>query len=165
MYFRETVDLSQFPELVVIYLGMRAESLRGVGTLLSFGPRIQKAVDAKPDGLLLHENLLFGLFPLHAGMRQYWRDLASLEKWTRESPHLEWWKSFHKDPRGTSFWHEAYFVRGGIDSVYISSGKPVGLQRFAPRVPAHGSMSSARMRAHPGSPSAVPPRDELYPQK
>src|ERR1039458_8502379 len=54
MSFRETVDLSEFADLVVVYLGMRANSWRGLGTVLAFGPRIRKAVDAKPDGLLLH---------------------------------------------------------------------------------------------------------------
>lgn len=165
MSFRETVDLSQFPDLVVVYLGMRANSLRGLGTVLAFGPRIQKAVDSKPDGLLLHEGLLFGLFPLHVGMRQYWRDLAALEKWTRESPHLDWWKSFHKDPGGTSFWHEAYFLRGGIDCVYVSAEAPVGLQRFAPRIAAHQSMSTSRMRARPAEAPAQSKDDDLYPQR
>ena len=68
---RKTVDLSSFPDLVVIYLGMRARSLRGLLTVLRFGPRISQAVAAKPEGLLLHEQLLFSLFPLHVGMRQY----------------------------------------------------------------------------------------------
>ncbi len=164
MHLRETVDLSSYPDLVVIYLGMRANSLRGLGTVLSFGPRIQQAVDAKPDGLLLHESLFFGLFPLHVGMRQYWRNLAALEKWTRESPHLQWWKTFHKDQAGTSFWHEAYFLRGGIDSVYVATQAPTGLQRFAPRIPAHGSMSSARLRAQPGQSPESLRSDEFYPQ-
>jgi hypothetical protein len=31
--------------------------------------------------MLLHENLLFSLLPPHAGMRQYWRDFESLERW------------------------------------------------------------------------------------
>jgi hypothetical protein len=164
MRFRETVDLSEFADLVVVYLGMRANSWRGLGTVLAFGPRIRKAVDAKPDGLLLHENLFYGLFPLHVGMRQYWRDLVALEKWTRESPHVEWWKGFHRDPKGTTFWHEAYFLRGGIDSVYVAGGAPVGLQRFAPRIAAHGPMSTARMRARPAEASGQPVQDELYPQ-
>jgi hypothetical protein len=77
---RTTVDLSQYPDLVVIYLGMRVKSLRGLKTLLSFGPKISASVDAQPDGLLLHENLVFSLFPPHAGMRQYWRDFESLER-------------------------------------------------------------------------------------
>ena len=129
MRFRETVDLSEFADLVVVYLGMRANSWRGLGTVLAFGPRIRKAVDAKPDGLLLHENLFYGLFPLHVGMRQYWRDLAALEKWTR-----------------------------------VAGGAPVGLQRFAPRIAAHGPMSTARMRARPAEASGQPVQDELYPQ-
>jgi hypothetical protein len=144
---------------------MRAESLGGVGTILSFGPRIQKAVRENPDGLLLHEDLMFGLWPLHVGMRQYWRDLESLEKWTKESPHLEWWKSFHKDQRGTSFWHEAYFLRGGIDSVYVGDRAPVGLQRFAPRVAAHGAMATSRLRARGGEVAAAEKRDDLYPER
>jgi len=68
---RETVDLWSYPNLVVIYLGMRVRSLRGLGKLLKLGPQIQGSVDARPDGLLKHENLLFGLLPPHAGMRQY----------------------------------------------------------------------------------------------
>ena len=75
---RLTVDLSAFPDLVVIYLGMRANSFRGLKTILSFGPRISQAVAAAPDGLLLHENLLFSLLPPHVGMRQYWRDFIRL---------------------------------------------------------------------------------------
>jgi len=76
---RSTVDLSSFPDLVVIYLGMRVRTLAGVKTVFRFGPKIKAAVDAKPEGLLLHENVFYSLFPLHAGMRQYWRDFASLE--------------------------------------------------------------------------------------
>jgi hypothetical protein len=50
---RQTVDLSGFPDLVVIYLGMKAKSLRGVKTLLRIKPQIQESVAARPDGLLL----------------------------------------------------------------------------------------------------------------
>jgi hypothetical protein len=63
--------VSSYPDLVVIYLGMRVNSPKGLKTLLSFGPKISKSVAAQPDGLLLHENLLISLFPPHAGMRQY----------------------------------------------------------------------------------------------
>ena len=164
MAFRQTVDLARYPDLVVIMLGMRANSFRGLGALLKMGPRIQKAVDAKPDGLLSHEQFVFSLLPPHFGMRQYWRDLEALENWTRNSPHLDWWQEFHKDPQGTKFWHEAYFMKGGIDAVYLSDGPPVGLQRFAPAALAHGAMSSARMRAaHEGA--APPASTELYPER
>ena len=53
---RRTVDLSQFPELVVIYLGMRVNRMTGLKTLFGFGPKISASVAAQPDGLLLHEN-------------------------------------------------------------------------------------------------------------
>ncbi|HET6918965.1 MAG TPA: hypothetical protein VFI46_05805 [Jiangellaceae bacterium] len=62
---RVTADVSQYPDLVVIYLGMRVKKLRGVKTLLSFGPKIQASVQARPDGLLLHEYLVYSLLPPH----------------------------------------------------------------------------------------------------
>lgn len=77
---RQTVDLSFYPDLVVIYLGMRVNAWTGVKTLLGLGPQIQKAVGEKPDGLLLHEDFILSLFPLHLGMRQYWRDFDALER-------------------------------------------------------------------------------------
>jgi hypothetical protein len=110
---RTTADLSAYPDLVVIYLGMRVNSPKGVATLVSFGPKIRKSVEARPDGLLLHENLLYSLIPPHAGMRQYWRDFDSLERWARSLPHRQWWQEFVKDRDGTGFWHETYFRRRG----------------------------------------------------
>ena len=80
---RQTADLSTYPDLVVVYLGMRVNVLTGIKTLFGFGPRIEGSVAARPDGLLLHENLFYSLFPPHFGMRQYWRDFDSLERWTR----------------------------------------------------------------------------------
>ncbi len=148
---RETVDLSAYPDLVVIYLGMQARSLRGVGTILKLGPQIQKAVEAKPDGLLLHENLLFSLVPLHVGMRQYWRSFDELEKWAKLLPHQTWWQNFLKDPGGTGFWHETYFRRGGIEAIYDATGSRIGLSAFAPVVDAHGPLFSARERAERGA--------------
>jgi fumigallin biosynthesis monooxygenase-like protein len=142
---RQSVDLTAYPNLVVIYLGMRANSLRGFKTVVSFGPKIKKSVDANPEGLLLHENLFFTFFPLHAGMRQYWRDFDSLERWARTGVHAQWWKGFLEDRRGAGFWHETYFRGGQIESVYIDM-PPVGLSQFAPLEEARGSMFSARRR-------------------
>jgi hypothetical protein len=71
---RRTVDLSAHPDLVVVYLGMRVNAVAGLKRLLGLGPQIAGSVKAKPDGLLLHEDMIFSLFPLHIGMRQYWRD-------------------------------------------------------------------------------------------
>ena len=144
---RQTVDLSKYPDLVVIYLGMKVNTLRGLKTLLGFGPKIQQSVDAKPDGLLLHENFLFSLFPPHAGMRQYWRDFESLESWTRSEPHRIWWQNFLKDSGGTAFWHETYFIRGGMEAIYDDVPIPIGMMRFAEVKPARGPMFAARVRA------------------
>lgn len=159
---RTTVDLSGYPDLVVIYLGMRVNSLRGFKTLIGFGPEIQAAVAAKPDGLLLHENLIFSLWPVHACMRQYWRDFESLEKWARATmPHQKWWKDFLRDPGGTGFWHETYFRRGGMEAIYDDLPAPIGMMRFAPNVPARGPMFSARQRAQAeGEEGSAPPVEE-----
>ena len=48
---RQTVDLRAYPDLVVIYLGMRVRTLAGVKRLLGLGPQIDKAGGARPDGL------------------------------------------------------------------------------------------------------------------
>jgi hypothetical protein len=104
-------------------------------------------VKRRPDGLLSHENLLFSLFPLHLGMRQYWRDFDTLEAWTRSAPHRDWWRNFLRSSGGTGFWHEAYFIRGGMEAVYDDMPHPLGFGRFAPLQPARGAMFSARTRA------------------
>jgi hypothetical protein len=144
---RRTVDLSGFPNLVVIYLGMRVNRLAGMKTLLGFGPRISKSAAATPDGLLLHENIVYSLFPMHVGMRQYWRDIESLMAWTRSDPHRNWWQNFLKDSGGTGFWHETYLMRGGMEAIYDDIPQSVGFMRFAPVVPARGPMFGASARA------------------
>lgn len=145
---RHTVDLSAYPDLVVIYLGMRVNALRGLRTLFGFGPRISDSVAAKPDGLLLHEQIFYSLFPLHVGMRQYWRDFDSLERWSRSEPHMLWWKRFLRDSGGTGFWHETYFMRGGMEAIYDDVPKRIGFGAFAPIHTAKGPMFSARTRLH-----------------
>jgi hypothetical protein len=144
---RVTVNLSQFPDLVVVYRGMRVRTPRGLATLVSFGPKINAAVASEPEGLLLRENLLFSLLPPHAGMRQYWRDFQCLENWARSLPHQQWWTNFTRDSGGTGFWHEAYFMRGGMEAIYDDVGKLFGFAGFAPTQPAKGAMFSARKRA------------------
>jgi hypothetical protein len=146
---RHTVDLSAYPDLVVIYLGMQPTSLHGARTLRGLAKEIRASVMAQPDGLLLHENLHYSLWPIHRGMRQVWRDLDSLERWTRSMPHRTWWNRFLRDPSGTIFWHEAYFMRGGIDAVYVHmpTSEPYGLMKCTPVIPATGAMFGTRGRA------------------
>jgi Monooxygenase af470-like len=154
---RRTVDLAAYPQLVVIYLGMRVNRFRGLGTLLKFGPRISAAVAAKPDGLLRHEPIIYSIFPPHFGMRQYWRDFESLEGWARSLPHQDWWRDFLRDSGGTGFWHEAYFKRGGMEAVYDNIPSPLGFSGFAGMIPAKGAMFSARRRAGVAGESSAPP--------
>jgi hypothetical protein len=160
---RQTVNLSEFPDLVVIYLGMRVQKVRGLRKLLRTGRQIQAGVAQRPDGLLLHENLLFSLVPPHLGMRQYWRDLDALEGWTRELPHKQWWQDFLRDSDGTGFWHETYFMRGGMEAIFDDMDAPIGMMSFAPLDKARGRMFSARSRLGLGSAhlAAVIPEEAL----
>ncbi|QXL84656.1 monooxygenase family protein [Comamonas sp. NLF-1-9] len=144
---RRTVDLRAYPDLVVIVLGMQVKAFAGLKTLLGFGPKIARSVAEQPDGLLLHESFVFSLLPPHVGMRQYWRDFDALQAWTRSDPHRRWWRDFLRDSGGTGFWHESYFMRGGMEAVYIDMQRDVGFLRFAPQQPAQGTMFSARGRA------------------
>jgi hypothetical protein len=152
---RRTVDLSSYPDLVVIYLGMRVNAWYGLKTLAGLGPQIDKSWKAKPDGLLLHESVYYSFVPLHVGMRQYWRDFESLERWARSEPHRIWWQNFLRDSGGTGFWHETYFMRGGMESIYDDVLRPIGFMRFAPVKPARGPMFSARTRM--GHEAITPP--------
>lgn len=161
---RTTVDLSQYPDLVVIYLGLRVQSMAGLFRALKLGPQIQASVDARPDGLLLHEQVFFSFFPPNIGMRQYWRDFESLEKWVRTMPHQAWWVDFLKDPGGTGFWHETYLKRGGMEAVYDNMNAQIGFAKFAPNVQAVGPSFSARKRAGLSgeSPEAPVGEGEMY---
>lgn len=144
---RRTVDLSGYPDLVVIYLGMRVNRLAGLKTLFGFGPKISNSAKEQPDGLLRHENVVYSIFPMHIGMRQYWRDTESLLKWTRSDPHRQWWQQFLKDSGGAGFWHETYFLRGGMEAIYDDIPKLIGFSSFAPVVPARGPMFGAAARS------------------
>jgi hypothetical protein len=144
---------------------MRVNALTGIKTLFGFGPRISNAVNQKPDGLLLHETMIYSLFPMHAGMRQYWRDFESLERWSRSEPHMLWWKEFLRDSGGTGFWHETYFMRGGMEAIYDDVPVRVGFSAFAPLHAARGPMFSARTRLGPGGVETKPApvrEPELY---
>jgi hypothetical protein len=67
-----------------------------------------------------------------------------------------------RDSGGTGFWHEVYLMRGGMEGVYADLNlPPVGFQGFAPSLPAHGGMFSARQRLRlagetPAQPSVLP---------
>ena len=161
---RETVDLAGYPDLVVIYLGMRVKTMSGLRTLAKAGARIRQNVAAKPEGLLRNEFMLFSVVPPHLGMRQYWRDFDSLERWARSNPHRGWWSELLADPAGTGFWHETYFSRGGMEAIYLDLAQsPLGLGAVVPRQQARKSMFSARSRLGAGEPgeatSAVSEQD------
>lgn len=163
---RQTVDLTGHPDLVVVLLGMQVKTPRGVKTVAGFGPKIRQAVQPKPDGLLFHQLFVFGLLPLHIGIRQYWRDFDALERWVRSEPHRTWWRNLLRGGSGTAFWHETYFMRGGMESIFWTWTVPPGCWRLR-RCGRRGARCSrrgaacgwqGRSRPHPRSPkrSCIP---------
>lgn len=141
---RASVDLSAFPDLIVIILGFRVRRLRGIATLLGIGRGLGSIERNRPDGLLGNEQMFFGLS--HIGIRQYWRDLESLEAFTRSAPHAQWWREFSRGGSGAGFWHETYRLRGGMEAIYIDMPAPVGMGRFAPARMPVGPFMTARER-------------------
>ncbi|MCJ2188112.1 monooxygenase family protein [Novosphingobium beihaiensis] len=148
---RETVDLSAYPELVVVILGFKLRRLRALPAMLRLGRGLAEIRNHPPEGLLAEDRMLFGWN--HIGFRQYWRDLPSLEAFTRSMPHSGWWRDFLKDPQGAGFWHEAYSPQG-TEAIYINlPAQRVGLGQFAPAAKPEGPLLSTRqrIRAHAGA--------------
>ncbi len=144
---RETVDLSAYPDLVMVILGFRVRQFRALPALMRLGKGFAEIRRNPPDGLLGEVGCLFGWN--HVGFRQYWRDLDCLERFTRTAPHSLWWRHFLKDTQGAGFWHEAYSAKGGVEAVYLGMPERTGLASFAPiRNPVGPFMSSRdRLRA------------------
>jgi hypothetical protein len=140
---RRSVDLSAYPDLVIIILGFRVRRLRGIAALLGVGKGLRQIEISPPPGLLSSEQFLFALN--HIGIRQYWRDLESLEAFTRSAPHSIWWRDFLRDSSGAGFWHESY-SRQGMEAVYVDMPGPVGFDRFAPERRPVGPFMTARQR-------------------
>jgi hypothetical protein len=137
------VDLAPYPELVVVYLGFRVQGLRGLRKLIGLGAGMRSIKTNPPDGLLRQEFFLWGW--LHVGIRQYWRDLPSLETFTRTAPHSGWWRDFARGAGGSGLWHETYRRTGGIEGLYIDM-PPLGLAAFAQPRDAAGDFKTARQR-------------------
>ena len=60
-----------------------------------------------------------------------------------------------RDTGGTGFWHEVYFMGGGMEAIYDDMKVPLGFSRFAPTQAAKGAMFSARRRLKAGGEAEV----------
>jgi hypothetical protein len=137
---RTTVDLSGYPDPVVIYLGMRVHGLRGIRTLLGFGPQIRRSWQAMPDGPSFTKTLS-GHWSSRMPACASTGGTSSLSSaGPAPDPHQRWWKTFLRDPGATGFWHEAYSASGRIEGIYDDIRSPIGMSRFAPSVPARGTL-------------------------
>jgi Domain of unknown function (DUF4188) len=98
-------------------------------------------VAARADGLLLHENLFYSLFPLHLGMRQICAILNRLNASHGQTPSRIV-ETVFAEHRGTGFWHELYSVPGGFESIYVDVQRPIRFLCFAQTVTAKGPLAS-----------------------
>jgi hypothetical protein len=81
-----------------------------------------------------------GLFQ-RAQVRRYCR-------WSHSEPH-KLVAAVAEDSGGTGFWHETYFMGGGIEAIYDDMNRPTGLARFAPGASARRNVGGAAQgRAH-----------------
>ena len=141
---RRTVDLAAYPDLVLVLLGFQVQGWRGVPALLRIGRGLRALRHDKPDGLLWDQQFVFGWN--HVGIRQYWSDPDSLERFTRAAPHSVWWRDFLQDAQTCGFWHEAYHARGGVEAIYVNLPRPGGLGAFAPERAPVGPFMTSRER-------------------
>lgn len=141
---RETVDLTDYPDLVVIDLGFQVRRLTGIPALLRIGKGLGEIARTPPPGLLCSRRMLIAWN--HVGIRQYWSDQDSLLAFTRQQPHAGWWRDFLSETQGSGFWHEACFAAGGMESVYINMPERTGFAAFAPVVAPVGPLMAARDR-------------------
>ena len=142
---RQTVDLSAYPDLVAIYLGMRVEDPDGPRPS-SRCPRRSSAVAEQPDGLLLHRNAGYSAVPLHPGCAST-GVISPRSRRGRYPAAQALVAEYLRDPGGTAFWHETYFSKGGIEAIYDDVEPGVGMAAFAPVRHATGPMLGARERA------------------
>jgi hypothetical protein len=78
---RRTVDLSAYPDLVVVYLGMRVKALAGTGPFYVLARKLRMRAPRNPTVCCIASRTSStASFPVHLGMRWYWRDFA---RWRR----------------------------------------------------------------------------------
>ena len=147
---RYTVDLNAYPDLVIFYGGMKANTLGGIRMVRMYQKFLRKALKAEPEGLLAQDHFVYSYFPLHYWIRTYWRDFDSMENWARQEPHMTWWKTLLENPDGIGVWHEVYFKKGGMEGVFDNMPINIGFAKFAPKIEPLGSMFFSRGRAEFG---------------
>ena len=116
---RRTVDLSQYPGLVVIYLGMRVNRMAGLKTLAGFGPRISDLGRGAAGRTAVARELR--LFPVPNACRYAsilaGNGVASL-RGRALSRIASGGRTFLRNSGGTGFWHETYLMQGGMEAIY-----------------------------------------------
>ena len=125
--------------------GMQVNTFFGIKThVWVWSPTSPRRSPAKPDGLLPHEPVFVRCSRSTSACGSTGGTLSRSKNGHTPDRTSAGGRSFFADSGGTGFWHETYFMRGGIEAIYDDMPKPIGLSQFAPVVDARGPMFSAR---------------------
>ena len=137
---RRTVDLSAYPDLVVIYLGMRVNAFCRPEAPAGTGPanrRLRQSQARRPAAArrpsLLAVSRCTPACASTGAISNRWSAGPAPSRTANGGRH------FLRDSGGTGFWHETYALRGGIEAIYDDMPQPIGMMKFAPLQPARGS--------------------------
>src|SRR4051812_20436059 len=110
--------------LCLVRFGLIARRWSGRGLVKRLMAQVEMSASraiAEGAGLLRSETFAMG--NNHRGVIQYWRDFAALETWSRQTPHVAWWRAAVERMRrrgDIGVYHEAFQVpRVGIESIYL----------------------------------------------
>jgi hypothetical protein len=151
MIQRERLTATFDGTFVVFLIGMRINTLWKVHRWLPITramPRMLAELEAHPVLGMLGGEMWFGRTTI---LLQYWRSLEQLFAYAtnREAAHLPAWKSFNQSVANTGdvgVWHETYSISPGkYENIYVNMPS-FGLGKVGKRVPAAGTLSSARGR-------------------
>lgn len=124
--------LWEHPDLCIALFGVQFHTPEGQrryedsGINEEMAPALDAAQAAGP--LLLNRPLMTDEGPV---LMQYWRSYEDLDQWTRQLPHMRWWR-WLLDNAGSdlSFYHEIYQVKAA-EAIFEKGCWPVGPANFA----------------------------------
>lgn len=120
--------LWDYPDLTVAIFGLQAHSQAAYALYVASGiEQEQEQALAQAEGLLCVRNFMEGSGALQL---QYWRSHEDLAHFSRQMPHMGWWKWLNNNKgQGFSFYHEIYRCKTA-EAVYEVGAIPVGPAAF-----------------------------------
>ncbi|MFN8630141.1 MAG: DUF4188 domain-containing protein [Chloroflexota bacterium] len=147
---RTTADVRE--PVVAFLIGMRINRIRSIRGWLPVYRAMRpmtKELRADPSlGMLSRQVFRSGRTFL---VLTYWRSFDALEAYAQGSLHRPAWTAFYQRSRqaagSVGVYHETYMVApGSVEAIYVDMPADFGLGGAVGRVPATGSLQTARQR-------------------